>query len=69
MSGRYDHLSEKSRGYAEGVVAGFAAARDAVEKLTGGLLTLQMPQKVREWDDVVRELRGSRKRQSPKHAK
>ncbi len=61
MAGRYDHLSDKSRGYAEGVVAGFRAAAEAVEKRTGGLLTLNMPVEVRQWDDVIRELRGSRR--------
>ncbi len=62
---RYDHLSEKSRGYAEGVVAGFVATREAVEKITGGLITIKMPQEVQKWDDVIRDLRGSRRRALP----
>lgn len=68
MTGGYDHLSDKSRGYAEGVVAGFAAARQAVENLTGGLVTLNMPDEVRQWDGVVRELRGRRQRLTPENA-
>ena len=64
MAGRYDDLSEKSRGYAEGIVGGFAAAQRAVEKLTGGLVTLNMPKEVHAWDDVIRELRGYRRRMS-----
>jgi hypothetical protein len=63
--GRYDHLSEKSRGYAEGVVAGFDAAKLQVEKLTGGALTLNAPKFVKEWDDVIRELRGNRPKRRP----
>ena len=65
MKGRYEGMSEKSRSYAEGIVDGFSAAQRAVEKLTGGLVTLNMPKEVQAWDDVIRELRGSRRRMSP----
>ena len=62
-SDRYDHLSDKAKGYAEGVCHGYDEAARRIEEITGGLLTLKDTKSIENWRETVRCLKRP-KRQS-----
>lgn len=62
---RYDDMTDKAKGYAEGVVAGFDETKAHVEKLTNGVFSLAEPEFVAGWREVVRCLKSPKPRPTP----
>lgn len=54
MDDRKQEMDAKLRGYGEGVIHGFTAAKQMVSDLTNGLLTLNEPNEVAQWRERLK---------------
>jgi hypothetical protein len=61
MSEKRQELSPKLRGYGEGVIDGFAAAKELVSKQTNGVFTLNEPREIAEWRARLERAKAERK--------